>query len=200
MIHRPSQLLTVIAAILTAVPFSTRAQGLVQPACTVMNTERLPLAERESPLDSVMFSIGGAPVKICYGRPSARGRAMIGGSYVPYGSLWRTGANEPTMIHTTVALMVAGIRIDPGSYSVYTVPGQGQWRLILNRSTSQWGHESNYNAVVREGEVGRTSVPSERLPRHVEQLTIRVQAAGRDRAVVLLEWERTQVMIPITAG
>jgi len=125
---------------------------------------------------------------------------MIGGPSVPYGQLWRTGANEPTMIHTTIALVVAGIRIEPGSYSVYTVPGQGQWQLILNRSISQWGRESNYTAEVREAEVGRASVPSERLTEHVEQFTIRAQPADRDHAAVYLEWERTQVMIPIGRG
>ena len=200
MIYRIFRLLLLIAAPVAAVSPAAQAQVLLEPACVVMNTDRVPLADRESPLDSVRFSIGGAPVKICYGRPSARGRTMIGGPYVPYGSLWRTGANEPTMIHTTVPLIVAGIRIEAGSYSVYTVPTQGQWQLILNRSVSQWGHESNYTAEVRESEVGRESVPTERLTSHVEQFTIRVQPAGRDRAVIFVEWERTQVMIPITAG
>jgi hypothetical protein len=172
---------------------------MTEPACIVME-DRVPLAERASPLDSVQFMLGGGPVKICYGRPSAGGRTMIGGPYVPYGQLWRTGANEPTMIHTTVALTVAGIRIEPGSYSIYTVPGPGQWQLILNRSTSQWGHESSYTAEVRESEVGIVSVPSERLPRQVDQFTIRAQPANPNNVVILLEWERTQVMIPVGRG
>jgi hypothetical protein len=197
---RITLLSTIMAATLAAVPLTGQGQAVTELGCIVMNTERVPLVGRESPLDSVTFSISGGPVKICYGRPSARGRTMIGGPNIPYGQLWRMGANEPTMIHTSVPLVVAGIYIEPGSYSLYTIPGRGQWRLILNRSISQWGHESNYTALVREGEVGRASVPSERRSGSVEQLTFRVQPAGRDRAVVFLEWERTQVTIPIAAG
>ena len=194
----------VIAVISIVVAFTTpvlsAAQTVTDPACILMNLDRMPLAERESPIDSLTFSISGAPVKICYGRPFARGRTMLGGPLVPWGQLWRTGANEPTMIHTTVPLMVAGLRIEAGSYSVYTVPGQFQWRLILNRSTSQWGHESNYTPEIRQAEVGRASIPSEELPVHVEQLTIRAEPSGQSRAVIYLEWERTQVMIPVAAA
>ncbi len=66
-------------------------------ACVVME---MPANRRLSPLDSLTFTVGGSPVKLCYGRPSARGRTMIGGRDVAYGRLWRTGANEPTMIHS----------------------------------------------------------------------------------------------------
>lgn len=198
---RPAWILRVIPFLMTtAMPGMTSAQATGDPACIAMNLDRMPLAERESPLDSVSFTITGAPVKICYGRPSARGRTMLGGPQIPWGQLWRTGANEPTMIHTTVPLMVAGLLIEPGSYSVYTVPGQGQWRLILNRSTSQWGIESSYTADIRQAEVGRTSVPSERLSSPVERFTVRVQPADRSRVVVYLEWERTQVTIPVAAA
>ncbi len=191
---------TLLAAIVAIGAGESPAQAAAAPACVVMNADRLPLSERVSPLDSVSFTVAGAPVKICYGRPSARGRTMIGGPSVPYGQLWRTGANEPTMIHTTISLVVAGMRIEPGSYSVYTVPGQGQWQLILNRSISQWGHESNYTPEVREAEVGRASVPSERLGSHVEQFAIRAQHANPDHVVIYLEWERTQVRIPVGRG
>lgn len=167
-------------------------------ACVIMN-RRTPPAERPSPLDSVSFTVAGKAVKICYGRPSARGRTMIGGELVPYGRLWRTGANEPTMIHTSTALEVAGVRIDPGSYSLYTVPGESEWEIILNRSISQWGHESNYTDEVRAQEVGRGRVRSERLEGHVETFTIRTEPAERGVTLVL-EWEHTRVRIPVRAG
>jgi hypothetical protein len=168
-------------------------------ACVAMLTDRLPLESRKSPLDSITFHVQGSPVKICYGRPSARGRAIFG-ALVPYGELWRTGANEPTMIHTSVAIKVAGIELAPGSYSLYTIPGESEWVVIVNRSTSQWGHESRYTADVEAQEVARAKVEAGTTGEHVETLTIEARAASRGNAVVTLEWERTRVEIPISAG
>ncbi len=169
------------------------------PACITMNTERMPLTARRSTLDSLTFEVGGGLVKICYSRPSARGRTMIGGAAVPFGRLWRTGANEPTMIHTPVALNVAGIMLEPGSYSLYTVPGEATWEIIVNRSVSQWGHESRYSDEVKAQEVGRGSASSSRTEEHVETLTIRSEPSN-DAVNVLLEWEYTRVTIPVRAG
>lgn len=176
--------------------------GLDQQAdvsCITMNTERMPLARRSSPLDSVTVAIDGGAVKVCYSRPSARGRTMIGGSAVPFGTLWRTGANEPTMIHTTVPVTVAGVRVEPGSYSLYTVPGEQQWEVVLNRSISQWGHESRYTDEVKAQEVGRGTAASTRLDDHVEMFTIRTESTGAG-ATLLLEWEHTRVAIPVIGG
>ncbi len=167
-----------------------------QLACVNMTGDRMPPATRPSPLDSVRFEVQGAPVMICYGRPSARGRVIMG-ELLPYGSLWRTGANEPTMIHSSVGLDIAGIRVEPGSYSLYTVPGQSEWELIVNRSITQWGHEGRYSEEVRAQEVGRVKVKSASLDEHVEKFTIRAQPADGGNATVWLEWERTRVTIPI---
>jgi hypothetical protein len=73
-------------------------------ACPVLLPNDVPVKGRQSPLDSLTFTVANQTVKVCYGRPSARGRTMIGGQGVPYGKLWRTGANEPTVIFTPVAL------------------------------------------------------------------------------------------------
>ncbi|MFQ6044843.1 MAG: DUF2911 domain-containing protein [Gemmatimonadales bacterium] len=164
-------------------------------ACIVMRAD---LAERPSPLDSLTFEVGGHPVKLCYGRPSARGRTMIGGQKVPFGKLWRTGANEPTMIHTTAPISVAGVAIDAGSYSLYTVPGAEEWVVILNRSITQWGHESRYRDEVAEAEVGRGTVPSEQLSEHVETMTFRAEQGPAGSATLILEWEHTRMRIPVT--
>jgi hypothetical protein len=168
-----------------------------EPGCITMNTERLPLDSRSSPLDSVSFSVQNNPVKICYGRPSARGREIFGG-LLPYGKLWRTGANEPTMIHTSSGLSIAGIAVEPGSYSLYTVPDKSEWELIINRSTTQWGHEGSYEAV-RAQEVGRAKLKPEVTEGHVEVFTIRANPTTDGGATVVLEWERTRVSIPLTA-
>ena len=169
------------------------------PACITMNTERMPLTARRSTLDSLTFEVGGGLVKICYSRPSARGRTMIGGTAIPFGRLWRTGANEPTMIHTPVALNVAGIALAPGSYSLYTVPGETEWEVVVNGSISQWGHESRYTDEVRAQELGRGKAPSSRMDEHVETLTIRSEPSN-GAVNVLLEWEHTRVAIPVRAG
>jgi len=161
--------------------------------CVIMNDN---IDSRLSPLDSVSFEVQGHAVKVCYGRPSAKGRTMIGGEAVPYGNIWRTGANEPTMIHTSTALNFGEIEIEAGTYSFYTVPGEDKWEVILNRSITQWGRENRYTEEVRAQEVGRGTVESERMDSHVETFTMRAVSSGAD-VMLLLEWEHTRVMVPI---
>lgn len=187
-------LITVSAA--ASAPSHPPAVALVQaPAgCIIMNERNFD--SRPSPLDSVMFDVAGQRVKVCYGRPSARGRTMVGGESVPYGKLWRTGANEPTMIHTPVKLDIAGITVEPGSYSLYTVPGESEWEVIVNRSITQWGHESRYTDEVRAQEVGRAKVPNGHLDEHVETFTISAEPASGGVNLVL-RWEHTEVVIPV---
>jgi hypothetical protein len=156
---------------------------------------RMPVEGRASPYDSATVQVGSSMLKVCYGRPSARGRDIFGG-LVPYDRLWRTGANEPTILHVPFTAEIAGVRVEPGSYSLYTEPGETQWTVIINRSTGQWGHESSYTDEVRAQEVGRGSVPTQRLDQHIEQFTIRGEATGAG-ADLLLEWERTRVRIPV---
>lgn len=152
---------------------------------------------RSSPYDSTLITIGDAEAKLCYGRPSARGRTMIGGESVPYESLWRTGANEPTTLHIPFAATIAGVAVEPGSYSIYTIPTPDEWTVIVNVSTSQWGHESEYTEEVQAQEVGRGTVPSESLEQHVETFTITSETASAAGADLVLEWEHTRVEIPI---
>jgi hypothetical protein len=173
------------------------ASATAQTALQCTPSPRMALAGRASPYDSTMVPLGGTQAKICYGRPAAKGRTMIGGENVPYGKLWRTGANEPTIIHLPVAAEIAGIAVEPGSYSLYTVPGETEWEVIVNRSTSQWGHEGQYTDAIRAQEVGRAKVPSERMEPSVESFTIRSQPAAGGRTDVLLEWENTRVRIPV---
>lgn len=152
---------------------------------------------RASPYDSMTFTVGDGIAKVCYSRPSLRGRTMIGGDAVPYGQVWRTGANEPTTIHLTVPASIAGIDVDAGSYSLYTIPEEGQeWTLIVNASTSQWGHESTYPGV-QDQDVGRAAVQAERLEEAVESFTIRAMDGATG---IVLEWQNSRVHVPISAG
>ncbi len=177
---------------------ATRAEpvdDLAAAAPTCQPSPDMPLEGRVSPYDSANIAVGDGAATICYGRPSLRGREMIGGEAVPYGKLWRTGANEPTIVHLNVPARIAGLPVEPGSYSLYTIPQPGdEWTLIINRSTSQWGHESRYTPEVSAQELGRAQVPAEAIEETVEQLTIRPAA---ERAGALLEWQNTRVFISI---
>lgn len=177
---------------------------LPEPACEP--SDRMDVAGRTSPYDSATIAVGEGVAKVCYGRPSLRGRTMIGGDAVPYDTLWRTGANEPTIIHVNVPARIGGLDVEPGAYSLYTIPREGEeWTLIVNGATEQWGHESSYTEEVRAEEIGRVDVPAETLDSRVDQLTIRPvdrSADGTDAATqepgLLLEWQETRVHIPIT--
>jgi hypothetical protein len=164
---------------------------------TTCPSRNVPLEGRKSPLDSLTFTIAGSPVKVCYGRPSSRGRVMLGGSQIPYGKLWRTGANEPTIFFAPIPLRVAGLRVPPGVYSLYTVPGPREWEIIVNKSTSQWGEEGRYTAEVKAQELGRAKVKAETVSPTVETFTIRAEPGTAKAASLLLEWEKTRIRIPV---
>lgn len=192
--------LSTILALSTAMGgLTTATPGAINPdtACAARN---VPVPGRKSPLDSLSFTIANQSVKVCYGRPSSRGRVMLGGSNVPYGKVWRTGANEPTIFFAPIPLKVAGLKVDPGVYSLYTVPGAREWEVIVNRSISQWGEESQYTDKVKAQEVGRAKVKTEAVTAPVETFTIRAEPGKDKEASLVLEWEKTRVRIPIQAA
>ena len=125
-----------------------------------------------------------------------KGRTIFG-DLIPYGQLWRTGANEPTTIHLPFPATIAGVSVEPGSYSLYTEPGENEWEIIVNRSTSQWGHEGQYTEAIRAQEAGRGDVPVQRTDAPVEQFTIRAMPEGANQANLVLEWENARVMVPV---
>ncbi|MGE0554218.1 MAG: DUF2911 domain-containing protein [Gemmatimonadales bacterium] len=152
---------------------------------------------RASPMRSVRFTIGEVDAKLCYGAPSARGRTMIGGPAIPFGELWRTGANEPTTLRFTGPISVAGVPAHGGKLSIYSVPGPDSWEIIANGSTSQWGIESEYTDAVRSLELGRATVPALSTGGHVEQLRFGIEPRGGDTVGLVLEWERTRIVVPL---
>ena len=125
---------------------------------------------------------------------------MLGGKDIPYGKLWRTGANEPTIFYAPIPLRVAGLSVPPGVYSLYTVPGPREWEIIVNRSTEQWGKEDKYTDEIKAQELGRAKVKSEALKTPVETFTIKAEPEGDRAASLLLDWEKTRVRIPVQAG
>lgn len=170
------------------------AVGTSNLACEPV--DRMPVEGRPSAYDSTLIDLGDSQAKLCYGRPSMNGREIFGG-LVPYDTIWRTGANEATTLHLPVAAEIAGIQVEPGSYSIYTVPGRDEWTVIVNRSISQWGIESAYTPEVRAEEVARAQVPAETTASPVETFVITGEGTGGDAADLVLEWENTRVRIPI---
>lgn len=160
------------------------------PSCKVQGSREW-LSTRPSPLDSAVAVIGGKTVKVCYSRPSARGRAVFGG-LVEYGKLWRTGANEPTVLHLPFAADVAGVRLEPGRYMLFTAPNPGEWGVVFFTSDA----EDPVQMFQTMRRVGLGAASSEDLAAPVDTLTIRGIDGGTEGAL-MLEWERVRVRIPI---
>ncbi len=152
------------------------------------------LAERPSPLDSIAVQVGSGTVKLCYSRPSARGRKVMGG-LVPFDQPWRLGANEATSIRVPFAAEIAGVRVDPGTYTLYAIPGAAKWQIVLNRGVQRWGVP--IDKEVRAGDVGVGTVTTESLDAPVETLTLKFAPPAGNTTELVLEWERTRVRIPI---
>ena len=149
------------------------------------------LLDRPSPPDSVIVAIANGGVKVCFSRPSARGRTVFG-DLVPYGRLWRTGANEPTVLHLSREVEVAGVRLGPGRYVVLTIPQVDSWTIIFSTSDAPVPAQMFEDRT----EVARASAAVEHLDTHVEAFQVR-GIGGRDEGALILEWERTRVLIPI---
>ncbi|HYR08943.1 MAG TPA: DUF2911 domain-containing protein, partial [Longimicrobium sp.] len=111
----------------------TAAPAAQTPAQPQGQAQALP-----SPRDTTEARVADARIYVDYGRPSMRGRPIMG-ALVPYGQVWRTGANEATTLVTDRALRVGGTDVPAGTYTLYTLPGESAWQLIINRQTGQWG-------------------------------------------------------------
>ena len=151
-------------------------------------------ADRPSPLDSAVVDIGGGTVKVCYGAPSANNRMLVGADVHPFGEPWRTGANEATSIHLSFAATIAGVEVDAGSYSLYTVPGEDSWEVFVNATVERWGIP--IGDAVAAGNVGSGSAPSFDNE-HTERLTMSFENASADAATLVLRWEGYRVEIPV---
>jgi hypothetical protein len=143
-----------------------------------------------SPRDSVTARVGAATVRVDYHRPSMRGRRVFGG-VVPWGELWRTGANAATQLRTDRDLVVGGTRVPAGSYTLWTIPGEREWTLVINRRTGQWGTEHD-----PAQDLARVPMRVERTAAPVEQFTIAVEP-GPAGGVLALTWENTRASVPL---
>ncbi|HLH08743.1 MAG TPA: DUF2911 domain-containing protein [Terriglobales bacterium] len=150
-------------------------------------------SKRPSPPGQAQVTFAdGKSITIDYSRPYAKGRKIFGG-LVPYGKEWRTGANEATTFVTTADLMVAGKHVPAGKYTLYTIPNENEWTLIINKQTGQWGtvYKEDQDLVRVPMKVGKTSGP-------VEQFTILLEKTGAKAATLKLQWENTQASVEVT--
>jgi hypothetical protein len=138
-----------------------------------------------SPRDSVKTTVAGASISVDYGRPARRGRVVYGG-VVPYGEVWRTGANAATQFRTDRALDFNGVRIPAGFYTLWTLPTAQGWKLIVNSETGQWGTEHH-----ADRDIATIDMTVDTLPQPQERFTIRIDAAA-DGGVIRLDWDTTR--------
>lgn len=144
-----------------------------------------------SPRDTARASFGGGELSVDYSRPGKRGRRIFGG-VVPWGEVWRTGANEATTFTTTRDLMVGTVHVPAGTYTLYSVPNQnGQWQLVISRNTGQWGTE-----YAQEHDLGRTPMTVTTLSQPVEQFTIVLEGQGQN-GHLRLRWDTTEASVPV---
>jgi hypothetical protein len=148
-------------------------------------------SQRPSPPSTAEITLKGKKVSIAYSRPSMKGRKIMGG-LVPYDKVWRTGANEATAFTTEASLSVGGTSVPAGSYTLYTLPSESAWKLIINKQTGQWGTE--YDQSKDLARVNLTNSPSEKP---VEQFTISLAKKGEDAADLVFEWENTRLTVPV---
>jgi len=141
----------------------------------------------ESPRASATAKIGNATITIDYGQPSVKGRKIFG-NLVPFGEVWRTGANETTAIEFSNDVTFEGKKVRKGKYALFTIPGENEWVIILNR-TIKWGAFS----YKQEEDVLRVTVPSKASGSFYEKMTFKVNSKG----LVTLNWENTEVTITI---
>jgi hypothetical protein len=142
-----------------------------------------------SPRDTAEMTVAGERFLVDYGRPSMRGRTIMGG-LVPYGQVWRTGANAATTFVTPRDIRIGETAVPAGTYTLYTLPGEREWQLIVNRQTEQWGTE--YDPAQ---DLARIPMQVERTPAPVEQFEIRLEPGSPARLV--MEWESTRASVPV---
>ena len=165
---------------LVAATLGTFAQGLKLP----------PL----SPTAKISQDFSISSIEISYSRPSMRNRKVFG-DVVPYGSVWRTGANAPTKIKFGEDVDINGNKIKAGEYALYTIPGKDSWEIILNTGAGTWGPEG----FSKETDVLRFHVKPSHMDGVCQTFTMNISDITFNSCKLELMWERTKIQIPIVA-
>ncbi len=138
-----------------------------------------------SPRDSVFCLIDTNMISVNYGKPSMRGRKIMGG-LVPWNQVWRTGANQATHLKTNYDMVIGGVPLPRGTYTLWTLPSPTGWKFIINKQTRQWG-----TAYDERQDYARFDAVVEQLPTAVETLTVAFDATGKTNGKLKIMWENT---------
>lgn len=156
--------------------FTNYAQGIKTPA--------------PSPSQTIKQDFSLSSIEVNYSRPAIKGRKIFG-DIVPFGKLWRTGANSPTKITFGEDVKIAGKELKAGTYQLITIPSQSSWDIIFNKGTDG---VFNYHP---EENVLKVTVPSSSISQLVESFTIQIANITANKLDIQLAWEKTQVSIPV---
>lgn len=150
-----------------------------------------------SPEANVEYNQNGVRIHVFYNRPYKKGREIFGG-LVPYGVVWRTGANEATVFETSKDLNIKGNTLKAGKYTLWTIPGEQNWTVLFNSEVGQWGVDFNGEANRNPAnDVLKIEVPALTHDKEFEQFTISIEQVGEDIELILL-WDKTVVVVPIS--
>ena len=158
------------------------------------NTQTLKTPAK-SPMGTVKQAVGLGEITVDYGRPSKNNRVIFG-DLVPYGSLWRTGANSPTKITFTEDVNVNGKEIKAGTYSVFTIPNTTEWTVILNKNLNIWGTDG----YLESDDVARFLVKSVKLNDPVETFTIQFSNTKATQVNLDLMWDNVKISFDISVN
>ena len=145
-----------------------------------------------SPPATALASLGDAKIGITYNSPSMRGRKIMGG-VVPYGHVWRTGANPATTLTTSTDLHFGNLLVPAGTHTLYTFPGEDKWLLIVNKQTGQWGTEYDINQ-----DLGRIPMTAKPMSSPQEVMSITFEHITPTSAELHIRWETTDEFVKIT--
>ena len=159
----------------------------------VIFTLSLFASAQASPPATASCDLGGKSIKTAYSSPRMKGRKIYGG-LVPFGEVWRTGANEATTFVASADVVVGGTTVPAGSYTIFTVPTADKWTLIVNKKTGEWGIPYKYES----DELARVDMRVSKLPSPVENFTINYAKSGGG-CTLQLDWETTRASVDISA-
>ncbi len=149
---------------------------------------------KASPAASATCDLGGGKtIKTDYSSPRMKGRKIYGG-LVPFGEVWRTGANDATTFVASADVVVGGKTVPAGSYTIFTVPAADKWALIINKKTGEWGIPYKYEG----DELARVDMKVSKLPSPLENFTIAYDKSGSG-CTLRLDWETTRATVEVSA-
>jgi hypothetical protein len=145
-----------------------------------------------SPRQTVEQQFSVTKISVEYGRPAVKGRKVFG-ELVPFGQVWRAGANEATKITFGQEVLFGGQKVKKGTYALYVVPQEKEWKIILNRGVNNWGA---YTYDAKE-DVATTIVPVKMMNEKMERFTINFEDITDEKLNLVFEWDKTRADVPV---